>query len=121
MKLNYWLLTLSNALEGWWHWAYTGDGETFWVSRAAQVKTQQWKYMAWFRRTGSWSPACKKENEAGLETGVGPRSGGQGFQAQELRSQPRPMENRGRVLSRGVTDQDCGPSGYNGAEDGLEG
>lgn len=85
------------------------------MSRAAQVKTQQWKYMAWFRRTGSWSPACKKENEAGLETGVGPRSGGQGFQAQELRSQPRPMENHGRVLSRGVTDQDCGPSGYNGA------
>lgn len=57
----------------------------------------------------------------GRRQGLGPGSGGQGFQAQELRPQPRPMENHRRVLSKGGTDQDCRPSGYNGAEDGLEG
>lgn len=46
---------------------------------------------------------------------------GQGCQAQELSPQLGAMGSHGRVLSRRVTDQDCGPSGCGGAENGLEG
>ena len=67
MTLNYWLLRLSDALEGWWGWTCAEDGETFWVSGAAREKSQKWKCMTWVGRTGSQSPTCMKGNEAGLE------------------------------------------------------
>ena len=53
-----------------------------------------------------------KGSKAGLETRV---------QAPELLPQLGAMGSHWRVLSQGVTDQDCGLSGYGGAEDGLEG
>lgn len=63
-------------------------------------------------RTGSWSPTFTKGYEAELETQV-PGSG-------DLTS-AEGNGGRGRLWSRGVTDQDGGSSGFGGAEGRLEG
>lgn len=75
LNLNYWLLRVSDdALEDRWGQTGAENGRTFWVSGAAQEKSQKWKGMTWVGRTESWNPTCMKGNEAGLETEV-PGSG----------------------------------------------
>ena len=63
-----------DALEDRWGQTGAENGRTFWVSGAAQEKSQKWKGMTWVGRTESWNPTCMKGNEAGLETEV-PGSG----------------------------------------------
>lgn len=54
---------------------------------------------------------CIRGDEEGLKAGMGPRPRGPACREQELRPRPRPTGSHGRVLNKGVTDQDCGTSG----------